>query len=199
MTKQGQPKILVIYAHPDPQESVANQEMLASIADLSNVTVHDLYAAYPDFFIDVVFEHQLLEQHDIIVFQHPLYMYSCPSLLKEWIDVVLSKGYAHGEGVSTKGKYWRSVVTTGGAAEAYTPDGYNRCSIAEILRPFELTADLCQMTWMEPLILHWARRIPLEERQQHCADYREWLQHPLVDSEQIPLDDGEGKENNDGE
>ncbi len=55
------------------------------------------------------------------------------------------------------------------------------------------------MTWMEPLILHWARRIPLEERQQHCADYREWLQHPLVDSEQIPSDDGEGKENNDGE
>ncbi|MGF1760235.1 glutathione-regulated potassium-efflux system ancillary protein KefG [Photobacterium sagamiensis] len=184
MTTQGQLKILVIFAHPDPQESVANREMLASIADLPHVTIHDLYGAYPDFFIDVGQEQRLIEQHDIIVFQHPLYMYSCPALLKEWIDVVLSKGYAHGEGVSTKGKFWRSVVTTGGAAEAYTPDGYNRCSIAEILKPFELTADLCQMNWIEPLVLHWARRIPVSERQQYALDYRSWLEHPFAGSEQ---------------
>ncbi len=45
MTTQGLPKILVIFAHPDPQESVANREMLASIADLPHVTIHDLYGS----------------------------------------------------------------------------------------------------------------------------------------------------------
>ncbi len=62
---------MVIYAHPDPQESVANREMLKGIADLEHVTVHDLYAAYPDFFIDINHERKLIRQHDIIVFQHP--------------------------------------------------------------------------------------------------------------------------------
>ncbi len=45
---------MVIYAHPDPQESVANREMLKGIADLEHVTVHDLYAAYPDFFSSIL-------------------------------------------------------------------------------------------------------------------------------------------------
>ncbi|WP_299016805.1 glutathione-regulated potassium-efflux system ancillary protein KefG [uncultured Photobacterium sp.] len=189
MTTQGQLKVLVIYAHPDPEESVANCAMLKGIETLEHVTVHDLYAAYPDFFIDVNHERELLRQHDIIVFQHPLYMYSCPALLKEWMDVVLSKGFAHGDGIETKGKYWRSVITTGGAAEAYTPDGYNRCSLADILKPFELSAALCQMEWLEPLVLHWARRIPAHELAAHVRFYREWLQAPFTEGK-----DGEGKE-----
>ncbi|GHA44454.1 glutathione-regulated potassium-efflux system ancillary protein KefG [Photobacterium aphoticum] len=173
------PRVLVIYAHPDPQMSMANRHMLEAADGLTHVTVHDLYAAYPDFFIDVAAEHALLDAHEVIVFQHPLYMYSCPALLKEWMDVVLSKGFAHGEGQRTRGKYWCSVVTTGGAAEAYTPDGYNRCTLAEILRPFELCAALCQMTWLSPIVLHWARRIPAQERKRHVHRYRQWLQAPL--------------------
>ena len=180
MSAKGLPRILVLYAHPDPEASVANRAMLAAISRLPHVTVHDLYAAYPDFFIDITFERELVRDHDIIVFQHPLYMYSCPSLLKEWIDVVLSKGFAHGEGTQTQGKYWRSVITTGGAAEAYTPDGYNRCSVDEILRPFELSAMLCRMKWLPPLVLHWARRIPAGEREQHAEDYRQWLEAPMA-------------------
>ncbi|UTV27979.1 glutathione-regulated potassium-efflux system ancillary protein KefG [Photobacterium atrarenae] len=183
------PRILVIYAHPDPQESVANQAMLRGIADLPHVTIHDLYGTYPDFFIDISHERELIRQHDIIVFQHPLYMYSCPALLKEWIDTVLSKGFAHGDGTGTIGKYWRSVITTGGAAEAYTPDGYNRCTVAEILRPFELCADLCQMSWLEPLTLHWARRIPALELAQHIATYRAWLTDPFHPEQEVA--DGE--------
>ncbi len=180
MTLHAPPKILVIYAHPDPQASLANAEMVDAIAGLPHVTIHDLYGAYPDFFIDVNREHALLAQHDIFVFQHPLYMYSCPALLKEWIDVVLGKGYAHGEGNALQGKYWRSVISTGGAAEAYTPDGYNRANIDAILKPFELTAALCQMQWLPPLVLHWARRIPVQERQQHAKLYHDWLINPMA-------------------
>ncbi|PSW19210.1 glutathione-regulated potassium-efflux system ancillary protein KefG [Photobacterium sanctipauli] len=179
MTTQGQPRILVIYAHPDPQESVANREMLEAITNLPNVTVHDIYAEYPDFFIDVAAERERVLAHDILVFQHPLYMYSCPALLKEWMDMVLSKGFAHGEGNQTQGKYWCSVITTGGAAEAYTPDGYNRCSIDDILKPFELSAALCRMEWLKPIVLHWARRVPAGERQAHAKAYSQWLTSPL--------------------
>ena len=44
-------KILIIFAHPDPQESVANYALLNEVKQLSHVTVHDLYAAYPDFLL----------------------------------------------------------------------------------------------------------------------------------------------------
>ena len=84
-------KVLLLYAHPESQDSVANRVLLRPASQLSNVTVHDLYAHYPDFFIDIPREQALLREHDVIVFQHPLYTYSCPALLKEWLDRVLSR------------------------------------------------------------------------------------------------------------
>lgn len=107
-------KVLLLYAHPESQDSVANRVLLKPATQLSNVTVHDLYAHYPDFFIDIPREQALLREHEVIVFQHPLYTYSCPALLKEWLDRVLSRGFASGPGGNQlAGKYWRSVITTG--------------------------------------------------------------------------------------
>ena len=178
-TNNTVPKVLVIFAHPEPQTSIANQVMLKKIESLGHVKIHDLYAAYPDFFIDVPFEHELLLEHDIIVFQHPLFMYSCPALLKEWFDRVLGKGFAFGDQSALKGKYWRSVITTGGKEEAFGASGYNKYPLQEILQPFELTAALCQMHWLEPLVLHWARNVSDMTRYKHAESYRNWLREPL--------------------
>lgn len=179
-TTAAKPKVLVLYAHPESRASVANQIMIKKIESLDHVTVHDIYAHYPDFFIDVVAEQKLLDAHDVIVFHHPLYMYSCPALLKEWLDRVLGKGFAFGKGEALKGKYWRSVITTGGKEEAFGKSGYNRYPLAEILQPFELTAALCQMHWIEPLVLYWARNVSEAERYQHAEAYRHWLMDPLA-------------------
>ena len=37
-------KVLLLYAHPESQDSVANRVLLKPATQLSNVTVHDLYA-----------------------------------------------------------------------------------------------------------------------------------------------------------
>lgn len=63
-------KVLLLYAHPESQDSVANRVLLEPALQLPNVTVHDLYAHYPDFFIDIAYEQDLLRQHEVIVFQH---------------------------------------------------------------------------------------------------------------------------------
>nr|CBX72043.1 glutathione-regulated potassium-efflux system ancillary protein kefG [Yersinia enterocolitica W22703] len=98
--------------------------MLQPVQQLEHVTVHDLYAHYPDFFIDIHYEQQLLREHQIIVFQHPLYTYSCPALLKNgWIAcwrVALPMGWG---GDALTGKYWRSVITTGEPEGAYRRGG----------------------------------------------------------------------------
>ncbi|OOF00814.1 glutathione-regulated potassium-efflux system ancillary protein KefG [Salinivibrio sp. MA351] len=178
------PKVLVIVAHPDPDESVANRRLLESIRPLANVTVHDIYAAYPDFVVDVHHERALVTDADVLVFQHPLQMYSCPALLKEWIDVVLGKGFAHGQGGDAlAGKTCRFVVTTGGAAEAFSKIGYNKYSMEELLQPFELTAALCRMHWVSPLVLHWARRVTDADRNAFAELYADWLANPLAKQE----------------
>jgi hypothetical protein len=62
------------------------------------VDISDLYEEYPDFYINVKREQQLLIEHDIIVFQHPFYWYSSPAILKQWEDLVLEFGFAYGPG-----------------------------------------------------------------------------------------------------
>jgi len=173
-------KVLLLYAHPESQDSVANRVLLKPATQLQNVTVHDLYAHYPDFFIDIPREQALLREHDVIVFQHPLYTYSCPALLKEWLDRVLSRGFSSGVGGNQlAGKYWRSVITTGEPESAYRHDGLNRYPMSDILRPFELTAAMCRMHWMSPIIIYWARRQDPKALASHARAYGEWLASPI--------------------
>ena len=174
------PKVLLLYAHPESQDSIANRILLQPVYDLENVTVHDLYAHYPDFFIDIHYEQQLLREHQVIVFQHPLCTYSCPALLKEWMDRVFSRGFVSGHGNhALQGKYWRSVITTGEPESAYQPEGVNRFSLPDILRPFELTAQRCRMHWLEPMLVYWARRQSSETMKNYASAYRDWLSNPL--------------------
>ncbi|WP_075711260.1 glutathione-regulated potassium-efflux system ancillary protein KefG [Vibrio panuliri] len=181
LSATAQAKVLIIYAHPEPQTSVANQVMINKVTSLEHVTVRDIYALYPDFFIDVNAEHDALLEHDVIVFHHPMYLYSCPALLKEWLDRVLGKkGFAYGEGSALQGKYWRSVITTGGKEDAFGEYGYNKYPLEQILQPFELTAALCRMHWIEPFVLYWARNVADSEREMHAERYYQWLAAPLV-------------------
>jgi len=46
---------------------------MEGVRDMEGVLVHDLYEAYPDFDIDVSYEQDLLREHDVIVFHHPVY------------------------------------------------------------------------------------------------------------------------------
>ncbi|MBD8146283.1 glutathione-regulated potassium-efflux system ancillary protein KefG [Pantoea agglomerans] len=174
------PRVLLLYAHPESQDSIANRILLQPAQVLEHVTVHDLYATYPDFFIDIHHEQQLLREHDVIIFQHPLYTYSCPALLKEWLDRVLSRGFANGvDGNALEGKYWRSVVTTGEPESAFRHQGLNRYSLNDIMRPFELTAQMCRMHWMPPMIVYWARRQSPELMKNYARAYGDWLAAPL--------------------
>jgi glutathione-regulated potassium-efflux system ancillary protein KefG len=173
-------KVLLLYAHPESQDSVANRVLLKPATQLSNVTVHDLYAHYPDFFIDIPREQALLREHEVIVFQHPLYTYSCPALLKEWLDRVLSRGFASGPGGNQlAGKYWRSVITTGEPESAYRYDALNRYPMSDVLRPFELAAGMCRMHWLSPIIIYWARRQSAQELASHARAYSDWLANLL--------------------
>jgi glutathione-regulated potassium-efflux system ancillary protein KefG len=147
-------RILILFAHPALQRSRAQKRLIAAVRGLPFVTVHDLYEAYPDLFLDVEKEKQMLLAHDVIIFQHPLYWYSCPAILKEWMDQVLEFGWAYGPGGDNlKGKWLLSALTTGGGESAYREQGRNRFSVRQFLLPFDQTGHLCGMPYLPPFLV----------------------------------------------
>ena len=129
-------RILILFAHPRFEKSRVSRVLLKDIEGLPEVTLNDLYEHYPDFNIDIDREKDLLLAYDIIVWHHPLYMYSAPALLKQWMDLVLEHGWAHGRGGNfLKGKIIFNTLTSGGARESYAGNGFNRFTIGEFLLP----------------------------------------------------------------
>jgi glutathione-regulated potassium-efflux system ancillary protein KefG len=174
------PSVLIIFAHPAIHKSRVNRALIENVRDMEYVRVQDLYSLYPDFYIDVEVEQKLLSSVELIVLHHPMFWYSCPSLLKEWEDVVLEKGYAYGPGGDAlRGKRLLSVISTGGKAEAYQPDGYNKFTVQELLRPFEATANLCGMTYHRPHLIQSSYSVTDEDIERHAIAYREILKNYL--------------------
>ena len=165
--------VLILFAHPSPGRSEVNGPMAQAAARIDGVTLVDLYAEYPDFRINVDREQKRLLDHDVIVFQHPLYWYSTPAILKEWQDLVLEYGFAYGSGGNKlHGKVFLDALTAGGLEDAYRDKGYNHFTIGQLLQPLEQTANLCGMNWLPPFALFGAR-LAIEENRvdQHVADW----------------------------
>jgi glutathione-regulated potassium-efflux system ancillary protein KefF len=175
------PDVLVLVAHPQLEQSRVNRRMLgaahalAGAAD-SRIEVRDLYALYPDYWIDVAAEQERLAQARLVVWQHPLQWYHMPPLMKLWVDEVLGFGWAYGPGGDAlRGKDLWLVASTGGSEEAYRPNGYNRYFFDAFLPAYEQTAALCGMRFLPPLLLHGAHRATAAEVDAHAAVYAERL------------------------
>ena len=152
--------VLVLYAHPAPHKSRINRRLVAAAREVEGVTFRDLYELYPDFLIDVEEEQRLLAEHDVIVLQHPFYWYSAPALVKEYLDLVLTYGWAYGEGgTALKGKIMLQAISAGGPEEVYGPQGRNRFTIRQLLAPFDQTAHLCGMRDLAPHVIHGANQL----------------------------------------
>ena len=171
-------KLIVYYAHPGQRHSHANAAMFSQARGIEGITLVDLYAEYPRFDISIDREQQRLIDHDVIVFQFPMFWYSTPSLLKEWQDLVLEHGFAYGAGGERlKGKYMMLAVTAAGDSDAYTTQGYQHYPIRTFLTPLERTARLCHMEFLAPYVLFGSLSAPDTGRlEPHTAGYRQLLE-----------------------
>ena len=153
--------LIVYYAHPGHKHSHVNKHMARAAARVDGITFVDLYADYPRFDIDVDVEQQRLLDHDVILFQFPVFWYSTPSILKEWQDLVLEHGFAYGHnGDKLTGKHMLLAVSGAGPADAYTDQGYQHYPMRTFLTPLEQTARLCSMHFTAPYVLYGALQAP---------------------------------------
>ena len=166
-------RILVLLAHPAFERSRVQSYLADMAKSIEGVKVHDLYHHYPNFMIDVMREQALLMEHEIIVFQHPFYWYSVPALLKEWMDLVLEHGFGYGsKAVALKGKYFMNVLSAGGSHHSYQTSGLNRFTVRQLLAPFEQTANLCGMHYLEPFVVYEADGLSEKQLIQQAERYR---------------------------
>lgn len=171
-------KTLVIVAHPHLNDgSRANLIRVRNLQLHPAIKVHELYSTYPDWFIDVKREQQLLLEHDRIVLQFPLYWYSSPPLLKKWFDDVMEYGWAYGqEGIKLKGKEFILSITTGGPEEDYQAGGYNWGSISEFMKPLQATIARCNGAFLPSFITYGADQLTEEQLEQDAESYIRYIQ-----------------------
>lgn len=166
-------KVLILLAHPKFEHSAINQALIKSISGLENVEIRDLYELYPDFNIDVQTEQESLIMSDIIIWQHPVYWYSAPPLLKQWIDLVLEFSWAYGPGgIFLKGKHILNAVSSGGAKEAYSKEGRNGYTLKEFFLPYHQTAKLCNMTYLPPFEVNGTHKITADQMKADTEKYK---------------------------
>lgn len=170
-------KVLIQFAHPALSKSKVHRVLMSYCKNLENVTFNDLYELYPDMYIDIDREQELLLQHDIVVFQHPFYWYSAPAIVKQWCDLVLEHNWAYGpKGIALSGKKMLNVISCGAGKDAYLSTGHNRYPVRQFLLPFDQTANLCKMEYWPPFVVHGTHRINQDVIVQHGEQYRYLLQ-----------------------
>ncbi|OQA05897.1 MAG: General stress protein 14 [Bacteroidetes bacterium ADurb.Bin397] len=169
-------KILILFAHPLYEKSRIHKALKKAIPETSDITFRDLYELYPDFNINIKQEQQLLNDHDIIIWQHPVYWYSVPPLLKQWIDMVLEFGWAYGPGGDKlKGKYVMNVVSAGGQRTVYNPEGRNRFTVRQFFAPLDQTVMLCNMKYLAPFVVHGTHSLTNDEIRDYASQYKMML------------------------
>lgn len=165
-------EVLILLAHPHYQHSRLHRALIEAVATLPHVRVHDLYEMYPDFHIHVKHEKQAVLHSHTIVFQHPMRSFSAPSLLKEWVDAVLHRGWAYGGGEALRGKQWLEVLSTANSAKDFSSGGECGYELAQLMVPSEAAAKRCRMRYLSPLVYYRSQQMDDETLAKAAAAYR---------------------------
>jgi glutathione-regulated potassium-efflux system ancillary protein KefG len=175
-------KTLILFAHPRLEKSRTNRALLERIPN------------HPDLFLMTFTKHILIsmlmlkrkrfvDQNTMLSSgQHPFFWYSCPPLLKQWIDWFWNLvGLTDRNGNALKGKIIFNAITTGGSTEAYSHKGHNRFTIKDISTLLIRTASLCNMNYLPPFAVQGTHRLTSDQITMHADQYEKLLQMILHD------------------
>ena len=169
-------KKLVIVTHPDLKKSVVNRRLVEELRKAGeDVTVHSLYDAYPDEKIDIQKEQALVDAHDAIVFQFPIYWYSAPSLLKKWFDVVLTPDWGYLNHYALEGKKVALAISTGGKAEDYSEKGAAGFTATQFLTPYIMSCGYLKAVYAGLHACYNTFAIFPEELEENAKAYKDFV------------------------
>lgn len=172
-------KTLIIVSHPKYQESGTQAFLKKSLTSFSDVTWHCLDEEYPDKIIDVEKEKKLLQTHDRIIFQFPMYWYSAPASLKKWEDEVLTRSFTYANEIGALKRKQLGIVTSlGYPAKEFQAGRAEGFSISEIMIPYRALAHRAGMQFMSPLIIDQFAYMTEIQKAELLINYQEYITAP---------------------
>ncbi len=147
-------RALVVFADSSLRRSRISRRIADALAGLPGVQVQDLYQLYPDFYIDVRRERELLKAAPLVVFVFELGWYAMPALLKEWFDGVFKPAWAAGKPGRLAGKRAFAAVACAGGALDYQAGGLHGRPLGDYLAPLAQSARTCGMEWLAPHVFY---------------------------------------------
>lgn len=147
-------KTLVIVSHPYPDNSIVIKSLQNTSMDVSGVTVRNLEYLYGSDInkIDIAAEQAACEGMDRIVFMFPIHWFNITPMLKAYLNIVWTYGWAFGpEGKALDGKEMLVVSTAGATKYTYSAEGIIQCTIEDVLTPMKACALYVGMKYLEPL------------------------------------------------
>jgi len=175
-------KTLVIVSHPYPEQSVAIKALQQLAESTPNVTVRNLEALYGSDIngFDVAAEQKAQEEADRVIYLFPIHWFNLPPMLKAYLNMVWSYGWAFGpNGTALKGKEMQVVVTAGASEFTYSAEGMIRSTMEEVLTPMKACALYVGMTYNQPLAFFEAMGTKEETLARLQKDFTAQLQAPL--------------------
>lgn len=172
-------KTLVIVAHPNLKDSVVNRAWSEAVH--GEVTLRDLAALYPEgTAIDVAAEQAVLDQHDRIILQFPLYWYSAPTILKLWSEEVLTFGWAYGTAHHLEGKELGIAVSCGGKEAEFREGGVQLHPLKTYMTQYEGIAAFIHATYIGCHAFYdtFNENTPIR-LVEDCKDYLSFIKKPL--------------------
>lgn len=171
-------KTLIIFAHPHFEYSHANVELVKAYDNLENVDFKDLYEEYPDFHIASFRERKRIREYERLVFHFPLIWFTCPPLLKLWIDEVFDIKWMAEQNHPLQNKDAFIIVTLGGKEENYSPDGLYATTVPELMKFLILSLKVNGIEVKEILAIHNADELTAADLAKYKTEIRKTLRTP---------------------
>lgn len=151
-------KTLIIMAHSNPNDSKINKRIKKALENEEHITYKDIKSLYQDYNFDVKKEQKDLINAEKIIFQFPLYWWTAPAILKQWMDDVYAYDFAfkydeNGEwqALNLQNKEFQMIVTIGGSEEDYKNMDIK---VKDCLSSYSITASSLGMKELKPYFLY---------------------------------------------
>ncbi|MGY3723933.1 Putative NADPH-quinone reductase (modulator of drug activity B) [Granulicatella balaenopterae] len=174
-------KTLVVISHPTLAESSLQQFLVSAVEAKDSVCVRHLESVLKDSptgHFDRTSERQAVKRADRIILQFPMYWYSSPAVMKQWMDEVLDIKWAKQIGSKEVG-----IVTNMGIKErSYQAGGREQFTLSELLRPFQATVNALGWQYLHAFPIYQFIYLTEKEKQLLLVDYQRYLTQEHFDS-----------------
>ncbi|WP_291469393.1 NAD(P)H-dependent oxidoreductase [Companilactobacillus sp.] len=169
----------MVVSHPEISGS-QTQQFLKKGSESTDAIWHHIEGLKS---IEVDLERQLLESADRIIFQFPLYWYSAPAGLKEWLDKVMSRNFVYGDGqFHLEDKEFGLVVTTGLPEKDFQVGGAENMTLDQLLSPYRAFASRAHMKVLPMFLVDQFWYKTEHQQMQLLIDYQRYISQKFPDS-----------------